>query len=274
MADGPQKAFGFLRTNRTTEHEAGALKEMGFPHINWLIRQHHRLFAERCTAHICQDGVRKHLRSEILRIIQQKLDSGLNLNLDPRFRLHVNEHDLEKGRLELILERFNGIRYFDDIRFPPGLEGKLVASHQLAGRHFQWKRLPPRSPVSIRMIDTTLGFGLFADTDLAEGDLIGEYAGMASPGNSIVDTTYSYRYPSLQIGEDEVLLSIDARMMGNETRFINHSRVEVVNHEDEFFNGHWHVLFTVSRPIARGEQLLINYGDGYWEGRPLPPLQL
>jgi hypothetical protein len=118
----------------------------------------------------------------------------LELDLDPRFRLRVEAEDLGEGRLELILRRLTGVRYLDDIRFQEGLERRLVASHQHDGQRFRWKRLPRRAPVSVRLIDARIGFGLFADRDLAEGELIGEYAGMVSLANSLTDKAYCYAY--------------------------------------------------------------------------------
>ena len=134
--------------------------------------------------------------------------------------------------------------------------------------------LPRRALIAIRLIDTTVGFGVFAERDLAAGEFIGEYAGLVMPSNSIVDTTYSYRYFCLQDGDEETIFSIDAMTMGNETRFINHTESEAVSHTDEFYNGHNHILFTVCDPIAKGEQLLINYGSRYWEGGRTPPVSL
>ena len=56
-----------------------------------------------------------------------------------------------------------------------------------------------------------------------------------------------------------------------ETSFINHARPEVVSHLNEFFNGHWHVIFDVISRVRKGEQFLIDYGDPHWEGRPQGP---
>ncbi len=36
------------------------------------------------------------------------------------------------------------------------------------------RRLHRRAPVSLRLIDAEIGFGVFADRDLVEGELIGE----------------------------------------------------------------------------------------------------
>jgi hypothetical protein len=237
----------------------------------WRLQRRLSLFANNCTARIRESSIRHEVRTRIFSTIQQIREDGVQLDLDPRFRLRVEREDLGEGRLETILRRLHGVRYLDDIRFQEGLERRLVASHQLDGMRFRWKRLTRRAPASIRLIDTRIGFGLFADRDLAEGEFIGEYAGMVSTGDSVTEKTYCYEYHSLRAGEDEIHLTIDARALGNETRFINHARPEVVRHENEFFNGHWHVIFAVSSPVAKGEQLLIDYGDPYWEGKPEPP---
>jgi hypothetical protein len=237
----------------------------------WRLQRRARLFASRCTAHIPDLRVREEIRSCILRRIQENRDDGLVADLDPRFRLRVGNEDLAEGRLDMILKRFNGLRYIDGIRFQEGLERRLVASYQRDGLRFRWKRLRRRAPVSIRLIDTRIGFGVFADRDLAEGELIGEYAGMVCLADSVADKTYCYQYPSLQHEGNETGLTIDARIMGNETRFINHTRPEAVIHVNEFFHGTWHVIFTVGSPVAQGEQILIDYGDPYWEGKPEPP---
>ncbi len=248
---------------------------MNFPASNWLNHRRHRLFAKRCTAHLCDRRRRDHLQSTILQIIQRKEDAGLSIRLDPRFPLQVNEQDLDDSRIEVILDRLNGILYLDDNIFEPGLERKLMLSHQVSRQHFHWKSLPARAPVSIRFIDPRIGFGVFAERDLAEGELIGEYTGMVLSELAGEDFSYLHAYPSLKWGEDELLLVVDALTMGNETRFINHSDSGGVSHmEDYFFNGHWHILYKVGLQVVKGEQLFVNYGGGYWKGQPAYPVSL
>jgi hypothetical protein len=237
----------------------------------WRRQRRIHAFVNNCTAHFRDGTVREEVRSGILQAVRHARAEGLEPDLDPRFRLRVEKEDLTGGRLDLILRRLSGLRYLDDIRFQEGLERRLVASHQIDGQRFLWKRLPRRTPVYIRLTDARIGFGLFADRDLVEGEFVGEYAGSVSLSDSVADKAYCYAYHSLQVGGEETRLTIDARLFGNETRFINHARPEVLSHVDEFFNGHWHVMFSVSCPVAKGEQLLIDYGDPYWEGKPEPP---
>jgi hypothetical protein len=241
----------------------------------WRSQRRHRQFARRSTAHFGDRASRAHLHSTILRIIQRKEDSGLGVQLDPRFPVQVSERDLDDNRLEVILDRLNGLRYVDELVFEPNLERKLMRSHQLSRQRFTWKRLPARAPVSIRFIDAKIGFGVFAERDLAEGELVGEYTGMVSSETTGDDFTYLHAYPALKWGDEELLLVVDALTMGNETRFLNHSDAGGVSHtEDYFFNGHWHILFKVDSPIAKGEQLFVDYGAGYWEGHGEAPLPL
>jgi hypothetical protein len=241
----------------------------------WLEHRRHRRFAKRCTAHLGDRTSRAHLQSTILAIIQRREEAGLGVRVDPRFPVRVNEQDLDENRIESILDRLNGIRYLDELVFEPELERKLMRSHQLSKHRFTWKRLPARAPVSIRFIDAKIGFGVFAERDLAEGELIGEYTGMVSSEITGNDFTYLHSYPALTWGEEELFLVVDALTMGNETRFLNHSDAGGVSHiEDYYFNGHWHILFKVTSPVAKGEQLFVDYGAGYWAGHGEAPLPL
>lgn len=232
------------------------------------------LFAKRCTAHIASERVRDEIRREILRIIQQQAETGTSLDLDPRFPVRIDEKDLSAGRLEFILGRLNGIRYVEEIQFQERLERWLVASYQKAGERFRWRRVPRRTDVSIRLIDTAIGFGVFANRDLKEGELVGEYAGLVARSDSVSERTYCYEYPPLKSGNEVIPLTIDARTMGNQTRFINHAIQEVITHAFEFFNGHWRVVFSLNCDVFEGQQLLMNYGTGYWDASVHPPAML
>lgn len=232
------------------------------------------LFAKRCTAHIADEKIREAVRAEILQAIQRQSVSGSTLDLDPRFPFRIEEKDMAEGRLEFILERLNGIRFVDEIQFQERLERWLVASYQRAGERFRWRRVPRRADVSIRLIDTKIGFGLFANRNLKEGELVGEYAGLVARSDSVAERTYCYEYPPLKRGGEVITLTIDARAMGNQTRFINHAIQEVITHAFEFFNGHWRVVFSLNCDVFEGQQLLMNYGTGYWDASVHPPAML
>ncbi len=241
---------------------------------NWKAHRMLRLFADRCTAHVRNERQRTVVRSAVLKIAEERQSGAAPLCLDPRFRLRVELEDIEEHRLEYILDQFNGLSYSEELQFPGPLERRLMACHQNSGLRFHWKRPFRRASVSIRLIDTTVGFGVFADRDLEEGEVVGEYAGFVSISESVADRTYCYEYPALHYAGEETSLVVDAARTGNETRFINHALPEVVTHSFEFFNGHWRVPFTVNCGIEKDEQLFIDYGSGYWEGQSRQPLAL
>ena len=248
---------------------------MGFKEALDLIRKRRvRLFADRCTADISDEGTREEFRRRFRERFCEMDHEGMRVRLDPRFLFRAGPEDMNRERLDFILRGFNGLAYLDDIRFMPGLERKLMGSYQREGAAFHGKRLPGRPPISIRLIDTCIGFGVFADRDIAVGECLGEYGGIVSVTEDVIDRMYCYEYPVLKTGGEEVVLTLDAGKAGNETRFINHARMEMVAHNFEFFSGHWHTVFTVHSPIAGGNQILIDYGNLYWEGKTVPPESL
>lgn len=121
-----------------------------------------------------------------------------------------------------------------------------------------------------------MGRGLFATRALEEGVVIGQYTG------DVLDVTdFVTRYPDggKERGDYVVRVSpewwIDAacEARSNHTRFINHADAPNVGaFGDELGDAPRLVLFTL-KPVAAGEQLLLDYGPGYWEGRAAPPVQ-
>ncbi|MGE3386751.1 MAG: SET domain-containing protein-lysine N-methyltransferase [Bdellovibrionales bacterium] len=69
----------------------------------------------------------------------------------------------------------------------------------------------------------------------------------------------------------DVLYAIDAKLEGNETRFINHSSHAANSvYIFIFHNLRWRVLVVASKTIKAGEQVLSDYGKTYWSGRQPP----
>ena len=125
-------------------------------------------------------------------------------------------------------------------------------------------------PVYIQFIDDAIGYGVFADTDIQPGQMIGEYAGIikkykpkgAQNKEEVHNESYRWKYGS------DILDAFDA---GNFTRFINHSynpnlEARYIKTNDNFPA---HLIYIARKPIKKGEQLLINYGAHYWSN----PLQ-
>ena len=101
-------------------------------------------------------------------------------------------------------------------------------------------------------------FGLFATKKFDEYDIIGQYTG------KLVSSDKEGRYVSASEN-----CCIDALDTGNELRFINDYRnISPSNNvviKTTYIDKKPRVLFVVTKKIEPGEQLLTDYGEGYWE---------
>lgn len=121
--------------------------------------------------------------------------------------------------------------------------------------------------VSIRWIDPTMGYGLFAETTLPKGAYVGEYTGVVRQLHRLNPdpNAYSFHYPtkfwSLRY------LIIDALLEGNELRFANHSDHPTMEPACAVERGLLHLLFFTKREVLPGEQLTFHYGSDFWRRR-------
>lgn len=128
------------------------------------------------------------------------------------------------------------------------------------------------APVYIRKINDKVGYGVFAASPLEKGAFIGEYTGViqeaAEKTGSELDeggfeSDYSWYY--LEEIKQAPTLEISGRFEGNELRYVNHSIEPNVDVEHVLIGGYWVLFFKTARKIRAEEQLLISYGDAYWE---------
>lgn len=121
------------------------------------------------------------------------------------------------------------------------------------------------APCTVRFINDAIGYGVFAEADIAPGQLVGEYTGRIINTKDLKTSKYSWDYPvdHDQVG-NPIKTSLDAADAGNEMRFVNHDFQP--NAEVQFIpqGGIWHVCYVATRPIKKGEQILTNYGTKYW----------
>ncbi|KAI9884333.1 MAG: hypothetical protein M1823_003872 [Watsoniomyces obsoletus] len=124
-------------------------------------------------------------------------------------------------------------------------------------------------------------YGLFASKHLAPGTVVLDYLGYV---HSSRDTDASSDY-DLSLDRERGI-GIDATRMGNEARFINDYRgirdsanVEFI---DRTVNGERRMSVQVrpagkrdsgNKGIAKGEELLVNYGKGFWRHRQEKPVE-
>jgi hypothetical protein len=115
-----------------------------------------------------------------------------------------------------------------------------------------------------------MGLGLFAGQDLLKGTVVGEYAGAVTPRHDSRTNGYLFQWgPSGRMNGKTYV--IDGKNQGNETRFVNHSSRRPNLQPLAVFHGStWHIVFVATRKISRNEQLLFDYGSGYWSDRGRP----
>jgi SET domain-containing protein len=128
------------------------------------------------------------------------------------------------------------------------------------------------APLYIRKIDSKVGYGVFAQSELAQDAFIGEYTGVIQraeekSGRELEQGGYEsdYAWYYLEELEEAPDLEINGRFEGNELRYVNHGDRPNVDVEHVLIDGHWILFFKAAKKIAADEQLLINYGNAYWE---------
>ena len=133
--------------------------------------------------------------------------------------------------------------------------------------------------VCLKYINDKIGYGVFAEEDISANEMVGEYTGEllsrkkvdALPSLAQADCVM---YVGAFYQKDAIRdhLFVDAKKFGNFTRFINHSgNPNVDNFSVLGEDGLWHIPVFTIKPIKKDEQLLIDYGQGYWLHRGIVP---
>jgi hypothetical protein len=183
--------------------------------------------------------------------------------------------------LEQFEEHF-GVRYLSHLRFDSYLTFKrasrqcpwllkytaLGTEHLWLGSWHAHERAAGHvADLSIRWIDETLGYGIFAERRIEPYTHIGEYTGVVKQWKMFQQNQnpYCFRYPS---GAFKFrIYMVDAQEEGNETRFVNHSDSPNCEPVTALDRGLLHIFFRSTRVIEYGEQLCIDYGKDYWQRR-------
>ncbi|KAI9146510.1 hypothetical protein BKA69DRAFT_1045089 [Paraphysoderma sedebokerense] len=124
----------------------------------------------------------------------------------------------------------------------------------------------------VKFTDNTRGYGLFANSHIRKGDVLGVYT--AELTNRSWTTDYTWTYHSSVKGDDgkPLELGLDAKEKGNWFRFVNHAdKAEDLNCEVAYvpYNNIWQVLYVATAPIAKDQEILVSYGESYWQARQL-----
>jgi hypothetical protein len=75
---------------------------------------------------------------------------------------------------------------------------------------------------------------------------------------------YAWNYPDEL--PDGTEFEVNALREGNELRFANHSSRPNLAVDHTLVDGLFVTFFRVLRPVPRGEQLTVDYGEEYWTG--------
>lgn len=127
-------------------------------------------------------------------------------------------------------------------------------------------RMPP---LALRWIDSYLGWGVFAGSDLKKMAFVSEYGGKVRKWKK-ADQKNSYCFEYVPAQGIETSYTIDASLQGGIGRFINHSDTPNLTSALATIDGISHVIFYAIRPISKGEQLSYDYGPAYWSQRKSP----
>ncbi len=132
--------------------------------------------------------------------------------------------------------------------------------------------------VDIKKIDDRVGFGAFANKEIKQGTIIGEYIGKIVTWEHLdkEDPDCSYSFECEGNGEDAYqAFAIDGCETGNFTRFFNHGTCKNRNlRAVHYFNESGpHIIFETTRKIRAGEELRFNYGKKYWTIKEIDPVQ-
>jgi hypothetical protein len=188
------------------------------------------------------------------------------------------------------------IKFIKECKFHPSLDKSQLPSLSSLPLPLLQKTYVNQSPhnppcpsplVSIRPITDPSHpaypqFGLFALKKIKPNTLIMQYTGLVSP-SSLASDSSNYTLSFLKS------YTIDAETMGNQSRFMNDYRgvpdptanatsTATYNGPCVAFDEYWDAdpnsagfkmgIFTI-KEIRKGQEILINYGKGFWKSRGL-----
>lgn len=222
------------------------------------------------------------------------------INLDGQWQLFVElQREIKVGE-EIVLGRYYG--YHDEDAEWKGKLGSLYPNDVIQGMQFNspahaqlmnyeptacltFERLPEDHHflagrrclsdwVSLQVVqDKSLPYcgqiGTFAACDIRSGTYIGEYAGEVFACDGSSESLYVAKYENTFEAEETDLVRIDGLKVGNEMRYINDSRNTGRPVNVQFIlawvGGSLHLFVVSVADIRKGEEILIDYGEEYWE---------
>jgi hypothetical protein len=183
-----------------------------------------------------------------------------------------------------LLEKEYGFKYIDTLEFL--FKEHLFKIKKQCEKKLRWKKHALKNrwilalfgeeitkkkevSVQIKKINPIIGNGVFANEQIPEFSMVGEYVGEVRKRNRKGDRENPYVFGYV-IGHQQTSYVIDAKDKGNFTRFINHSYEPNLISKSVIFEGVGRIFFCTNRIISPGEQLTYDYGPYYWRRRPTP----
>jgi len=211
-----------------------------------------------------------------------------NVFLKPNQKKVVSNKDTKSLR---IFFASLGLEYIDKIRFDwedPNIKNcdRIMKSseqkmtfderqryNRYAGylKYADKKKTTKKAPsLCIKHVSDHVGYGVFAQEDIKKGSFVAEYVGTVTTRPPASSDHYNYDY-----FEDDSDIVLASRNSGNETQFINHSSNANVEWQSMIGkDSKRHIILVACQDIKKEDQLLVDYGESYWEDRKNDLVQL
>ncbi len=125
-------------------------------------------------------------------------------------------------------------------------------------------------PISVRWIDSDVGYGVFANQKITPCTFVGEYTGevFQKSAKELLEKRYCVRYT---VWGGKKNFCIDAEKKGNFSRWINHSASPNLGLQSIYWRGIPRMVLISLKEIPEGSQLTFDYGTYFWKHHPKPP---
>ncbi len=145
------------------------------------------------------------------------------------------------------------------------------AEKSVVDNYYRLLKQKYEAPWYLKYISKKVGYGIYAAADIEKGQLIGEYAGIIYDEQTYKrvprNANYCWNLPPPSRIKNAKYYYVDSIHYCNFTRFINHSYRPNVVPVHIFTSEGPRMLYVAARDIEKDEQILVNYGQGYWRGR-------
>ena len=148
--------------------------------------------------------------------------------------------------------------------------GGLSSEQLWLGSYYRKEIQSPLIPeITIRWIDDSVGWGVFAAKAFKKRELVAEYCGKVRPRQR-QDRQNAYCFEYIVAPQVPTPYTIDAQDQGGIGRLINHSGRPNLLSALATLDWVSHVILIANEPIPAGEQLFYDYGPDYWSSRSKP----